>query len=439
MPKIPKKLQQKIDARKADNAFRSLPNSIDLVDFSSNDYLGFSKNGIIFKKATEILVQQEIIQNGATGSRLLSGNHRLYLELEEKLAVYHGSSEAALVFNSGYDANIGFFSSVPQRGDVVFYDELIHASIRDGIKLGNANSYKFGHNDLKDLRARIDRVCKKRSKVDDEHGRNEVDERSRIEVDEHGRNEVTEHSRSEVIEHGRSEIYIVTESVFSMDGDSPDLKALTAFCSDEGYRLIIDEAHALGVFGKNGSGLVQELGLQQKVFARIFTFGKAMGCHGAAILGATDLKNYLVNFARSFIYTTGLPPHSIATVLSAYEFLNSSLGREARQKLKKNIDYFKVECETLNLKPFFILSDSAVHCCIIEGNSKAISIAKKIRKTGFDCRPILSPTVEKGKERLRFCLHSYNTKEEISGILRTVKENITKLQLPSQRDLAEGK
>ncbi len=397
MPELPKKLQQKIERRKNENALRSLPKSADLIDFTSNDYLGFSKNKHIFEATAQLLEKQAIFQNGATGSRLLSGNHFLYRELEKKLAVCH-KAETALVFNSGYDANQGFFSSVPQRGDIVFYDELIHASIRDGIKMGDAKSYKFKHNDLHDLRSRLERTLST-----ERQGLSDINERSQIEV------------------------YIVTESVFSMNGDSPDLKAFTEYCSVNQYHLIIDEAHALGVFGVDGLGLVQELGLEQKVFARIFTFGKAMGCHGAAILGATDLKNYLVNFARSFIYTTGLPPHSIATVLSAYEFLNSSLGREAQQKLKKNIDYFKLECETLNLKPFFILSDSAVHCCVIEGNSKARFIAEKIQKTGFDCRPILSPTVEKGKESLRFCLHSYNTKEEISGILRTVKENITKL------------
>jgi 8-amino-7-oxononanoate synthase len=409
MPELPKKLQQKIEERKNENALRSLPKSADLIDFTSNDYLGFSKNEHIFKATAQLLQKQAVFKNGATGSRLLSGNHFLYRELEKKLAVCH-KAEAALVFNSGYDANQGFFSSVPQRGDIVFYDELIHASIRDGIKMGDAKSYKFKHNDLHDLRSRLERTLSTEGQ-----GLNNINERSRIEV------------------------YIVTESVFSMNGDSPNLIAFAEYCSINRYHLIIDEAHALGIFGVNGLGLVQELGLEQKVFARIFTFGKAIGCHGAAILGSTDLKNYLVNFARSFIYTTGLPPHSIATVLSAYEFLNSSLGREERQKLKKNIDYFKLECETLTLKPFFILSDSAVHCCIIEGNSKARSIAKKIQKTGFDCRPILSPTVEKGKERLRFCLHSYNTKEEISRILRTVKENITKLQLPSEKDLGEGK
>ena len=130
---LPKKLQEKLDQRVESNSLRQLPRGSFPIDFSSNDYLGLSANAAIFHKAHKLLIQREIIQNGATGSRLISGNHQLYQEVEELLCAFH-RSEAALVFNSGYDANIGFFSSVPQRGDVILYDELAHASIRDGIK-----------------------------------------------------------------------------------------------------------------------------------------------------------------------------------------------------------------------------------------------------------------------------------------------------------------
>ncbi|VAW14045.1 8-amino-7-oxononanoate synthase [hydrothermal vent metagenome] len=148
-----KKLENRLQKREENNALRSLQKAYDLVDFSSNDYLGFAKNAAVFKAVSEILSSKEILQNGATGSRLLSGNYQLYTELEEKLCRLY-KTEATLVFNSGYDANIGFFSSVPQRGDIIFYDEYIHASIRDGIQMGNAKSYKFKHNNLDDLKIR---------------------------------------------------------------------------------------------------------------------------------------------------------------------------------------------------------------------------------------------------------------------------------------------
>jgi len=384
MTQFPKKLQQKLARREVQNALRRLPREQGSIDFSSNDYLGFSKNSEITENATKILYESGIIKNGATGSRLLSGNHRLYGELETMLATFH-QTESALVFNSGYDANIGFFSAVPQRGDIVFYDEYIHASIRDGIKLGNAKSYKFKHNDVEDLSSGIER------------------------------------SRNEMVQNG--EIYIVTESVFSMDGDSPDLKAFVKLCKENGCRLVVDEAHAVGVFGKKGEGLVQQLELQNDVFARIITFGKAIGCHGASILGSRDLKAYLVNFARSLIYTTGLPPHAVATISSAYSYLESSKGEQ--KKLNENILFFNQKLETLalseaeglNLKPFFIRSKSAIHCCVVSGNEQVKSIAQKIQEKGFDIRPILSPTVSEGEERLRICLHSFNSKKEIQTAL----------------------
>ena len=385
MEEFPKKLLTKLSEREDNNALRSLPNPNKLVDFSSNDYLGLAKNEVVFHNAMKLLKEHSLIRNGASGSRLLSGNHLLYTELEKKLCDFH-EVESALVFNSGYDANIGFFSTVPQRGDVVFYDEFIHASIRDGIKMGNAKSYKFNHNDLEDLKTVIERSVRAQSRTPD------------------------------------TNIYIVTESVFSMDGDSPNLEKLVNFCNANNYHLVVDEAHAIGVYGKNGEGLVQELKLQDQVFARIITFGKAMGCHGAAVLGSIVLKNYLVNFARSFIYTTGLPPHSIATIIAAYANLASS--GNPQQKLQENIQIFNLEVEQLGLQGSFIKSNSAIHCCIVPGNDKVKSVSQKIKDKGFDVRPILSPTVPTAKERLRFCIHSYNSTKEIKEVLRLLDSYI---------------
>jgi len=375
MKKFPDNLFKKLEIRKKNNSLRQLPSGNELVDFASNDYLGLSRSEAVFNETHQYLLDKGCIQNGATGSRLLSGNHNIYEEAEDYIAQFH-EAESALIFNSGYDANVGFFSSVPQKGDLILYDELCHASIRDGIQLSNAKAYKFNHNDFEDLERLI-------------------------------------------IRNQNGNIYIVTESVFSMDGDSPNLEELVALSEKYNCYLVIDEAHALGVFGSpetsGGSGLVQELDLQDKFFARIMTFGKGLGCHGAAILGSKELKQYLVNFARSFIYTTGLSPHSVATILTAYQFLEKE--NQPIQSLKENIVFFNQQKNLLGLKPLFVYSKSAIHCAIIPGNEKVKSIAKQIQDRGFDVKPILSPTVPEGQERLRICLHSYNSKEEIAEVL----------------------
>ena len=374
--KLPKNLTAKLETRKQNNALRKLAIPSDLIDFASNDYIGFSKNKAIFEETHQYLIDNTITQNGATGSRLLSGNHKVYQDAENYIAQFH-QTESALIFNSGYDANVGFFSCVPQKGDLILYDELCHASIRDGILLSNAKAYKFQHNDFEDLEGKI------------------TNYKLRI---------------------TNQEIYIVTESVFSMDGDTPNLEELAQLSEKYKCHLVIDEAHSLGVFGDKGEGLVQQLGLQDQVFARIMTFGKGLGCHGAAIVGSQELCDYLINFARSFIYTTGLSPHSVATILVGYQHLESE--KQPINKLRENIIHFNQEKNILGLKPMFVRSKSAIQSAIIPGNQNVKSIANQIQEKGFDVKAILSPTVSEGQERLRFCLHCFNTKEEISEVLR---------------------
>ena len=371
MRQFPKNLSAKLEIRKQNNSLRQLPLSNKLIDFASNDYLGLSKSETIFQETHQYLVDNDSIKNGATGSRLLSGNHKLYPETENYIAQFH-KSESALIFNSGYDANVGFFSSLPQKGDLILYDELCHASIRDGIQLANAKAYKFNHNDFEDLEKLI-------------------------------------------LRNQNSVIYIVTESVFSMDGDCPNLEELFSVSTKHKCYLVVDEAHALGVFGSKGEGFVQMLGLEDHVFARIMTFGKGLGCHGAAILGSVELRDYLVNFARSFIYTTGLSPHSVATILVAYQFLEKD--KKNIEILRANIIHFNQEKNMLGLKPLFVRSKSAIQSAIIPGNEKVKAIANQLQGYGFDVKAILSPTVPEGQERLRFCLHSYNSTQEISEVL----------------------
>jgi 8-amino-7-oxononanoate synthase len=374
--KIPVNLIQKIEKRKHNNSLRQLPSFSNLVDFSSNDYIGFSKSESIFKLTHDYLIKNGIIQNGATGSRLISGNYSLYQITESFITEFH-EAESTLIFNSGYDANVGFFGAVPQRNDVILYDELSHASIRDGISMSNAKSYKFNHNDFEDLERLI-------------------------------------------LKFPNTNIYIVTETVFSMDGDTPNLEELVELSEKHNCYLVLDEAHTLGVFGEKGEGLSQDLNLHNRIFARIMTFGKGLGCHGAVVLGSNQLKEYLVNFARSFIYTTGLSPHSIATILVAYQHLE--FEKKNIENLRHNIIYFNQQKNLLGLKPIFVRSKSAIQSAIVPGNKNVKRIAQQLQDRGFDVKAILSPTVPEGQERIRFCIHSYNSEKEINQILELLRD-----------------
>lgn len=368
--KFPNRLHKKLEQRRCDNALRELPVQVNGVDFSSNDYLGLSGSEEL-RRITNELLGGESFQMGSTGSRLISGNHVMYGRAEDYLREYY-QSDAALIFNSGYDANIGFFSSVPQRGDVVLYDEYIHASIRDGLSMGQSRNFKFRHNDLEHLGV----LLEKYSDID-------------------------------------GVCYVVTESVFSMDGDTPDMKALTRLCEDFAAYLIVDEAHAVGVLGQDGKGGAFEEECRTGVFARIVTFGKAPGVHGAVILGQQELKDYLVNFCRSLIYTTALPPHSLAAIIAAHELMAAEGSRKA---LWERIRFFHDKLKRLGGGIEFSAGNSAIATVMIPGNSRVKQVAANLQKEGFKIKPILSPTVPPGKERLRICLHTYNSFEEIESL-----------------------
>jgi 8-amino-7-oxononanoate synthase len=355
-------LQQRIDK----GSLRSLISFYPKIDFSSNDYLGFSSQGYLFE---EIKTIEPSIKIGSTGSRLISGNSKLFNEIENEIAQFH-NSESALIYNSGYDANLGLLSSVPQKGDLILSDELIHASLIDGIRLSFATHYKFKHNDIDSLKELIAR-----------------------------------HKES------FNEIYIVVESVYSMDGDNAPLVELAKLCKEDHIHLIVDEAHAIGVFGMQGRGLCEELKTENDCFARIYTYGKAMGCHGSAIVGSEELKKYLINFSRSFIYTTAMPEHSLLAIKAAYQLL---LKTPEIEKLRSNISYFN---SYKNNSSYFIKSESAIHCKLISGNKQVQEAEEKLNQLDVFVKSIKSPTVKEGQERLRICLHSFNTKQEIDLLL----------------------
>lgn len=366
---FPKRLLSLLQKRKSENNFRALTLPANhLIDFSSNDYLGFSKSEELKTLKDSFIKEYQINAQGSTGSRLITGNSLIHQDCEKQIATFH-HGEKALLFNSGYDANMGVLSSVLQRGDVILYDELCHASIIDGMRLSFATAYKFKHNDIAHLQELIEK------------------------------NKTAE------------SIYVVTESVFSMDGDCALLKEISDLCKKQSAFLIVDEAHAIGVYGEQGSGLCNKLGIEQDCFARIYTFGKAMGAHGAAVVGSTDLYDYLVNFARPFIYTTALPSSSVALIMASYQLLQNTHQTEA---LQENILLFNQLTSTLQNK---ISSTSAIHCFLIEGNEQVINASKQLIEKGFDVRAIKSPTVKTGSERLRICLHATNTKQELTALV----------------------
>lgn len=373
-------LDRKLAERRAQDALRRLRLPDGKVDLCSNDYLGVIRNGLLeagrrrFSDGEGLgaeAVSSEV--HGSGGSRLLAGNYGLIEETERVIAAFH-AAPAGLIYNSGYDANLGLLSSVPQRGDVVLYDSLSHASIRDGIRLSFAQSFGFAHNDPGALEKRL---------------------RAAGAAGAMG-----------------GTVFVVTESVFSMDGDYAPLKAMAALCRQYGAQLIVDEAHATGVVGERGEGLVQAEGIGNDCFARIHTFGKAVGCHGAIVLGSELLRDFLVNFSRPLIYTTALPPASVRAIARAYALM-PGMGEE-RERLRGLIARFRrasIGYERLD-------SETPIQVVIVPGNAAVKTVAERLQAAGLDVRPILSPTVEKGRERLRIVLHAFNMEEEIDLLTR---------------------
>ena len=356
-------LDKKLNEREQNNSLRSLKIiEENLVDFCSNDYLGMVKNKLIGKETNQNL------SHGSTGSRLLSGNYGLIEETEKLIAGFH-EAEAGLIFNSGYDANTGLLSCVPQKNDFIFYDQLSHASLRDGARLSFATSFSFLHNNMEDLEKKL-------------------------------KSSETNHQK-----------FVVTESVFSMDGDFAPLKEINELCEKYDAALIVDEAHATGVVGEKGEGLVQHLNLQKKCFARIHTFGKACGAHGAIILGSEKLKKYLINFSRQFIYSTSLSPSSVEAIKVSYQTFPSM--EKERQNLNRLVSIFKTQESNFRI----LESSTTIQVVIIPGNEEVKTVAKLCQQKHFDIRPILYPTVPKGQERLRIALHAFNSIEEVNGLI----------------------
>jgi 8-amino-7-oxononanoate synthase len=362
-------LGETLQDRKTKNLFRELKTTAGLIDFCSNDYLGLARSQELFERIHVSMAN--IKRNGATGSRLISGNSSYIETVEEKLARIF-KSQSALLVNSGYTGNLAILSSIPQKGDTILHDELVHASIKDGARLSLAKRFSFKHNDLNDLESKIKR--------------------------------------------GSGKIFIVVESIYSMDGDQCPLAELTQLAIQHGAFIILDEAHSTGVYGVNGSGLATDLGIEDMIDIRLYTFGKAMGSHGACVTGSKKLREYLINFARPFIYTTAPTPHSVASIDCSFEFLKENISLQ--NQLERNVNSFLTSKGVNKSTP----SKSAIQTVLIPGNENVKQAAQHLQYAGFDIRPILSPTVPKDLERLRICIHSYNSQEEIERLTSELKK-----------------
>lgn len=366
---INERMLDELRKRQSSGALRVLSHSGDLVDFSSNDYLSLSRNAELISSINSDL--RQISELGATGSRLLSGNKEYHEELEKKLSKIH-QSESALLMNSGYVANLALLSSVPKKGDTIIYDELIHACVKDGARLSMANRLSFKHNNINDLKLKLSKAS--------------------------------------------GQVFVVVESVYSMDGDEAPITKIVDLKGEFDFQLIVDEAHSTGYYGQDGAGWCVKEGVSKHIFARIHTFGKAIGAHGAIVACSDLLRDYLINNARQFIYTTAMSSHAVLTVSKAYDFI--AAHPDLLKSLSDRIAFFKtlISIDTGSLSP--------IQPVIVPGNDACIKVSRILYSEGFDVRPVRYPTVQKGSERLRVCIHVHNTEDEIQGLAQLINKSI---------------
>ncbi len=365
------------------------------VNLYSNDYLGLAADPRL--RAAVAAAVNEGAAVASTGSRLLSGNAVIWEQLEAEIAAqFH--TEAALYFNSGYAANVGLLASVLRPGDVVFSDSANHASLIDGIRLSAARKVIFPHLDLDALESEL---------------------------------------RSAAVQSGSEERkLIVVESVFSMDGDRAPIAELVSLAQRHGAGLLVDEAHATGVFGPQGRGLIAEAGLTREVFATMHTCGKALAGFGAFVCGSETLKQYLVNRARTFIFSTALPPYVAAQMRAALRIVAAADAE--RRRLAELAAFLR---ERLRAAGFDTAgSDSQIVPVVLGSNERALAFAARLCHEGFAVRAIRPPTVPQGTARLRFSLHANLTTEILGRLVESlvrIRDEFPALDRDAPRESAQ--
>lgn len=334
-----------------------------LINLSSNNYLGFADNKTLTEEFLNTVNAEYSF--GSASARLLTGTLPVYKELETLLAQLF-NKDKALLFNSGYHANVGINSSIAGKGDVIFSDKLNHASIIDGMRLGESKFFRYPHNNMEALEKLLIRE------------RNNFDN-----------------------------AVIVSESVFSMDGDIADLKKLVELKEKYSCILILDEAHAFGVFGQIGLGVCETLGIIDKVDLIVGTFGKAIGSMGAFAVGNKTLIDYLTNKARSFIFSTALPPINIA-------FTKWILENKLPKTYEKRMQMLSIAKKAG--------SDSHIIPIVIGGNKETIETCEILYQNGYFTLPIRPPTVPEGTSRLRLSLTTEITEQELNNAISLAKQ-----------------
>ncbi|KAF8588243.1 PLP-dependent transferase [Ramaria rubella] len=394
------KLKNALKSREERTILRRLPTgTASLIDFCSNDYLSLASNPQLRTHFLEELNKSEKIL-GSGGSRLLTDvpGHD---ELEARLASFF-NAPAALLFNSGFDANAGFFGAIPQKGDVILYDEYIHASVHDGMRSSRArdSTWSFKHNCLVSLERLLGRIIEDRPSI----------------------------------LRGNNSVFVAVETLYSMDGDFAPLRGILTLMDSilphkNGY-LVVDEAHATGLYGGQGRGIVSLLGLETRVLARLHTFGKALAASGAVILTTPLLRDYLVNYARPLIYTTALSHASVISISCSFDIIEADIGTQLSAQLARLCAHFLFSLRRyLQNSPSDLLFIPEVqHDPSINVLSPIIPLltpyprplAAHLQNLGFLTRPITHPTVPKGMDRVRICLHAGNTLQEVNGLLTSI-------------------
>ena len=346
------------------------------LNFSSNDYLGLANHPALKDAASKAVKK---FGAGAGASRLICGSLAPFHELEETLANFKGT-QAALTFSTGYAAALGTITALVGKNDIIIIDKLVHACIVDAAKLSGAKLRVFDHNDLNDLESILKWATKARSK--------------------------------------ETQILIATESIFSMDGDAAPLREIVALKERHDAWLLVDEAHATGLYGKNGRGLAEEFDVRDRIEIQMGTLGKALGASGGYICGSRALVDFLVNRARSFIFSTAPVPAAATAATAGILLVQSEAGKSLKEKLWTRVREFQ---SAIADPPSPI--PSAIVPLLIGDETKAVELAAKLREQGIFIPAIRYPTVARGGARLRVTLtaaHAAKDVAELLGALRTL-------------------
>lgn len=341
-----------------------------LINFSSNDYLGLSLNVELRSVFQQAVADYGV---GAGASRLVCGTHPAHLELEAALAAFKGT-EAALTFSSGYAAAVGTLGALLRSGDIVILDKICHASLVDGAKLSGATMRVFPHHDTDKLASHLRWANEKRL--------------------------------------GDTRVLVVTESVFSMDGDRSPLQEIVRLKNQAGAWLMVDEAHAIGILGEHGRGLADALQVGREVDIHLGTLSKAMGLSGGYVCGTSEMIDLLINRARSFIYSTAPPPAiAAAATWVVTKLFPSTHGEQLRRQMWENLDVL-----TKAIPELFPAPQSAILPWIIGSEAAALAMSQRLEASGYLIPAIRYPTVPRGKARLRISVNAAHTEKELLGL-----------------------